>query len=919
MKKQIFNEGWLFELEPVYTRPYSTVSTKCEDLTGKAALNYNDNSWEHVTLPHDWCYSLPMKKEYDRGHGHYAVNNIGMDHADHAICPEPVSTIGWYRRKIKFPEDVEGKRVFLHFDGIFRDSMLFINGQKFLQHESGYAPFSADITNHIRPGQDNLIAVRCDASMFEGWWYEGAGIYRNVHISVCEPLYVRDNGVTIRTDNSGAVALRAEIENKYEEAVKYSVRASIKLGGEIVASAVNEEILQESYSPMTAELSLRVDSPKLWELDSPTLYECVIEILRGGEVIDSHTESFGFREIKFDADKGFFLNGRRVQINGACVHQDLACVGVALTDDLQEFKIRRLKEMGCNAYRSSHHAPTRALVEVCDRLGMLFMDETRMFGSTPECLSQLEALVRRDRNSPSVIIWSIGNEEQACGIQNRVQGTKMARDMMRVVRALDPTRPVTYGGNNGGRYEGINEAVDVRGINYIRIMQQDDFAGKYHADHPTQPIISTEETSGLYHRGSVKIDIEGHLVSGYDENTAIWGSTAEGFLRYYDAHPYIAGGFIWTGFDYTGEPTPYSYYNSVTSFGAIDLCGFPKEIYHYYRSWWRDEPHLYLMPHWNHKDGETVRVIAYTNCPEVELFLNGRSLGKQTVERFGYGEWQTAFESGRLEAVAYKDGKEILRTVNVTAGEPASLDLRREDYASGETVIMSATVVDSCGNPVPDANSLIRFKAKGAKIIGVGNGDPRSYEPSQFKPIKERIELGAWYSDGEAFDGDADRSTTLYDWSNEHDHELVYEEANPSFFDRRRIVFNYKKYEKRTKVFTCSFEAEPGEYLLELERVNGIVKLEHNGEVVADDITKGAAYGLPQAFPISVIEGENRLTLTLTYTDRPGTNPGIFGKTTLIREVEPEWLRRAYMGKCLVMARKVDECEPVITAEIVKE
>ncbi len=910
MEKLSFDQNWKFQLEPVQSRPAFLISRKNEEVTGRAGFSWNDNDWEDVTLPHDWAFSLPYGREFDRGHGHVAVNTLNCDHADEAIVPEPVSTVGWYRKHFTVPAQARDKRIMLFFDGVFRDSTVYINGQLFERHMSGYTPFSCDITNHIRFGEENLVAVRCDASQTEGWWYEGAGIYRHVWLGIADPLHAAEDGVAIRTSISGQVEVEAEIVSQREETAQYCLGAQIFRGDTLVSEMQSEMFCQEPWTIKSRRVALSVPDPALWSPDAPNLYHCVVRILENGAVTDTHAEVFGFRECVFDPDRGFFLNGKRLQIQGACVHQDFACVGVALPDDIHSYKIQKLREMGSNAYRSSHHAPAKEIIDACNRLGMLVMDENRMFGSTPECLGQMEALVRRDRNAPCVILWSLGNEEHS--VQNRPQGAKMARDMVRLIRRLDPTRAVTYGGNNAGRYAGINQEVDVRGFNYLHISQQE-YLEAYHRDHPEQPLVGSEETSGLYQRGVVHTDFARYQVSGYDENTAPWGSTAEGFLRYYHAHPFIAGGFIWTGFDYTGEPTPYSEYNTVTSFGAMDLCGWPKDIYHYYRAWWTKEPALHLMPHWNHKPGEAVRVVAYTNLPEVELFCNGSSLGRQRVEQFGSGQWEVPFTPGYIEAVAYRDGKPCLHTRRETAGQADHLLLRKETAEQG-TILVTAQIVDAKSNPVPDANQKIRFRVTGGKLLGLGNGNPSSYEPAQFKPVELRQPITDWTAEGKAWDMDADRSTSLYDWKTEH--LVTREEPKPEFYDRTRLVWQMQTWEQQVRHFQCDVETEPGRYRLDMERINGAYTVSLNGETVWE---QKQSSGLPQSCWLDIQPGVNRLEVTVACEDRPGANGGIFGKTELVSFREPDWVRRAHMGMCMAMIRPEQGVEPTVVADLLKD
>lgn len=613
--------------------------------------------------------------------------------------------------------------------------MIWVNGEYIDRHMSGYTEFCFEISDNLRYGEENSVAVRVDASQTEGWWYEGAGIYRHVYLVYAEPISLEPGSLFIRSAVSGKVDITCTVINETAET------ADVGIAFEAGGSRSNLRVVLAPFEKKEVAGSLTIEHPVLWSLENPHLYTLQTTVSSRGFDAEITRQNFGIREISFDAEKGFFLNGKHVFLRGACVHQDFACVGVALPDALQEYKIRCLKEMGVNAYRSSHHAPARQLVEACDRLGMLLMAETRKFGSSPEALSQLEALVKSFRNNPSVILWSIGNEEHST--QNNARGKRIAQSMMRTVRRLDNTRPITYGGNNGGSWEGINECVDVRGFNYLHIGQED-YIKAYHRDHPNQPMVGSEEASSVYNRGALKTDFVHKTVSCYDENTAPWGSTAEGWLKYYRDHPYIAGGFLWTGFDYSGEPYPH-HKNSVTSFGLIDLCGYPKDIFYYYKSWWTKEDVLHLFPHWNHKEGEIVRVCVYTNCEEAELFLNGKRIGQKKVEYLGHAQWQVPFEPGRLEAVGYRGGKAVLREARVTSGASASIRLRVDNQPRcNGTALVTAEVLDSEGNAVCHSGDDIRFTCTNGRILGVGNGNPSSYEPNQFVGQRDSKALAGW-------------------------------------------------------------------------------------------------------------------------------------------------------------------------------
>jgi beta-galactosidase len=490
-------------------------------------------------------------------------------------------------------------------------------------------------------------------------------------------------------------------------------------------------------SSFTFESRMAVKNPKLWSLEEPHLHELIAEVKADGATVDQAETTFGVRTVRFDADKGFFLNGKPVKIKGTCNHQDHAGVGLALPDRLQYFRIERLKEMGSNAYRASPNPPTAELLEACDRLGMLVMDETRMMSSSPEGLSELERLIRRDRNHPSVVIWSLGNEEWF--VQGTQRGARIVNSMKRLVRRLDPTRPVTLA-MNGELGKGASGVVDVQGFNYagagetgsLNTAQNiDDF----HARFPGRPTIGTETASTYSTRGIYVNDAKRGYASAYDVNFPSYGLSSESWWKIYDERTFLSGGFVWAGFDYRGEPFPYRWPCISSHYGVIDTCGFPKDNYFYYQAWWGAKSVLHLFPHWNWegKEGQDVAVWCHSNLDSVELFLNGASLGSKDVSRNSHLEWNVKYEPGLLEARGSKKGQVLLIEKRETAGAPAKLILRPDRLqiaADGEDLsIVVLEIADAEGRLVPTASNEVFFRLEGpGRLIGLGNGDPSCHE-----------------------------------------------------------------------------------------------------------------------------------------------------------------------------------------------
>jgi beta-galactosidase len=497
--------------------------------------------------------------------------------------------------------------------------------------------------------------------------------------------------------------------------------------GKVVATADSavRPLLPDGFATFVAFANL--SKPALWSPETPNLYSALVSVESNGKLRDAERITFGIRDIKWDVDKGFFLNGKRVELKGTCNHQDHAGVGAALPDRLQGYRLAVLKSMGSNAVRTSHNMPTPEWVEACDRMGMMMMCETRLMSSNDEGMAQLEAMVKRYRNSPSIILWSMGNEEWI--MMPQPQGPRVVTDMIARAHELDPTRLCTAAVNQSFQTR-FPEQLDVMGFNY-NLNEID----AYHKAHPKQPSVGSETASTVSTRGIYSTDKLRNWVSAYDLNYPPWAETAEEWWKFYAAREWLAGGFAWTGFDYRGEPTPYGWPSISSQFGIVDTCGFPKDNFYYYKAWWGAEPVLHLFPHWNWsgREGETISVWLHSNLDAVELLVNGQSQGSKKVEPLTHLEWTVKYEPGVLEARGMKDGKVVLVEKRETTGEPVSIRLtadRTEINADGEDVcVLRVETLDSAGRTVPTADNSIAFKITGeGKLIGVGNGDPNCQE-----------------------------------------------------------------------------------------------------------------------------------------------------------------------------------------------
>ncbi|HTB97009.1 MAG TPA: beta-galactosidase GalA [Terracidiphilus sp.] len=687
------------------------------------AVAFDDSEWRSLDLPHDWAVELPFTNDRDlQSKGFYPLGR-----------KYPETSIGWYRRVFDLPAEDAGKRITIEFDGAYRDALVVFNGFYIGRHSGGYDPFSVDVSDFANPGQRNVLLVRVDATETDGWFYEGAGVYRHVWLVKSNPVHVKKWGTFVRSEVRNAEAslsILTEVRNDGNAARKVRVLSTLlDPAGTAIGKDISAAGEMEAGADKDFRQQLVVPRPKLWSLEERNLYKLVTEIQADGETVDRYETPFGIRTVKFDAQRGLLLNGQTVKLKGTCNHQDHAGVGVAVPDAVQHYRVRKLKEMGCNSLRTSHNPPTPELLDACDQMGMLVFDETRMMSSNPEGLSQFENLVRRDRNHPSVFMWSMGNEE---GEANTPKGTLILSAMKAVATRNDGSRPVSIA-PTGAIGTGGLAVCDVAGYNYM-----DPQAEAFHKANPEKPVMGTETVSAVGTRGIYVTDHEKGFVSSYDPYTTTGRASAEGWWSFCNAREWLSGGFVWTGFDYRGEPSPDGWPNISSQYGIIDTCGFPKDSFFYYQSWWTEKPVLHLFPHWNWPgmEGKEIAVWVYSNLDKAELFLNGESLGQKDVKKDSHVAWVVQYAPGTIEARGWKDGKETLKTKRETTGAAVKLVVRadREAIAAdGEDVAMLAVEVqDAQGRVVPITDNEVTFKVTGAgKLIGTGNGDPTDHAPDK--------------------------------------------------------------------------------------------------------------------------------------------------------------------------------------------
>ncbi len=676
--------------------------------------------WKTVNLPHDWVVDLPYAKEASHSHGYKAVG-----------CKFPENSVGWYRKSITVPQEDLGKHLYLQFDGIFRDARIWINGF-YLGHEpSGYATQVYDITEYLNYGEENLICVRADATLEEGWFYEGAGIYRHVWLNKTAPLHVAPFGTFVHSTlaapfDKAKLTIETTVENSGLQTEDYRLCHILRdADGKEVArcETVGQPVLPKDRQLTVGEIAL--DKPHLWSVDTPYLYTLLTEVYQHGKLVDAYTTTTGIRDIRFDADKGFLLNGQPLKLKGVNMHQDHPGVGAGIPDALQVYRLKELKKFGCNAYRSSHNPMTPEMLDACDSLGILVIEENRLTGVNEEHTRLLKRMIDRDRNHPCIILWSVGNEEW--GIEWKESGTRIAATMREYCHRFDPTRLMTVASSSG---PAILIPADVAGYNYI--LQNP--VEQHRKDYPSRRALGSEETTGCGTRG-IYFDAhdKGHMVAHNRKPNgpdSLLNCIERGW-KFYDERPYLAGLFYWTGFDYRGEPNPMKFPATGSQFGILDYCGFPKDEAWYLKSWWTDEPVLHILPHWNLQghEGDSIDIWVYSNCDEVELTVNGKKLERKPMPRNGHLSWKAVYQPGAVKAVGYKNGKKILARTVETTGDAARISLTADrpviQADNRDVAVCNIELQDKKKRFVPTACNDLTITVSGpVRILGVGNGDP---------------------------------------------------------------------------------------------------------------------------------------------------------------------------------------------------
>ncbi len=714
----LLDTGWRFHegdlpLPPLIAHGETYEAAKAGAARGAAAPKFDDSAWALVTLPHDFASFQPIVDSANTDQGYRARG------------------IAWYRNSFHLPEGDHGRHIELQSEGAATNSTVWFNGTLVNRNWSGYASAYIDLTPYAVYGDaPNSLVVRVDATAMEGWWYEGAGLYRDVRLVKRNPVHIITDGVYAHPVRDAAggwhIPVEVTLNNSGTKAADVTVTSELwddKVG--LLATAQGTARVDVLSQAATA-FKLIYNTPRLWSPADPQLYKVVTRVESAGQVIDQVETTCGFRTQRFDAKTGFYLNDKRLKIKGVCLHQDHAGVGTAVPDGLIDYRLRRLKTLGCNAIRFSHNAQNKALMDACDRHGFLVMAENRNFNPSDDYMAQLRWLVRRDRNHPSVYLWSVFNEEPMQGTE---AGYEMVRRMSAAVKALDTTRSVTAAMNNGlFTPQNVSHAVDVVGINY----QQNQY-DPFHKAYPDTPLMSSEDTSAFMTRGAFVSDKTKHVMAGYDDEAAPWGETQRAAWKAVAERDFVAGQFVWTGFDYHGEPTPFTFPSNSSYFGILDLCGFDKAAALIHRAQWIDDvPVVGLAPHWNWTAGEKVRVMACVNTDEVELFVNGASAGKQKGDRFEMNYWTVPFAPGRIEARGYTKGKLVAKAVVETVGPAVALRLTADRaglVADGRDAMpIAVEAIDAKGRVHPFAGDLATFVISGGAIIGLGNGDPTCLE-----------------------------------------------------------------------------------------------------------------------------------------------------------------------------------------------
>ena len=769
--EQLLEKNWKFTREdnPEFIQP-----------------TFNDAKWQNVRVPHDWAIYGPFSAQNDKQNVAIAQDGQkdAMEHAGRT-GGLPFVGVGWYRTEFELPDFTEGKKATIIFDGAMSRAKVYINGQEVGFWPYGYNTFHFDITPYVKPGQKNTMAVRLENMPESSRWYPGAGIYRNVHVIVTEDAYIPVWGTYVTTPEVNKDFAKVKIQTKVAKPENkaysnYTLETAIKApNGEVVATSKQQ---LTKYDGNGVEQQLIVDKPQLWDLDNPHLYTAETKLYENGDLKDEYNTTFGIRTVQIIPNQGFFLNGEKTVFKGVCNHHDLGPLGAAVNEAAIRRQIRIMKDMGCNAIRTSHNMPAPELVKACDEMGMMLMCESFDEWKQPKVHNgynlffdewaekDMVNLIHNFRNNPSVVMWCIGNEVPE---QYTADGEKVARFLQDICHREDPTRPVTQGMDNPHAVINNNFAavMEVAGFNYRPHMYPENYSKL-----PQQIILGSETASTVSSRGVYKFPVErvamktydDHQSSSYDVEHCSWSNLPEDDFIQHEDLPYCIGEFVWTGFDYLGEPTPYytNWPSHSSLFGIVDLAGIPKDRFYLYRSHWnKKEETLHVLPHWTWKgrEGEVTPIFVYTNYPSAEVFINGKSQGKKTKDlnvklegsysdeakasferqkRYRLMWMDTRYEPGTVKVVAYdENGKAVAETEVHTAGKPYKIELsadRNEIEADGRDIsFINVKVVDKDGNLCPDATNQIRFKVKGQGAFkAVANGNPVSLESFQEPKMK---------------------------------------------------------------------------------------------------------------------------------------------------------------------------------------
>jgi len=714
------------------------------DEPGAKSLAFIDTKWRTLSLPHDWSIE-----------GKFDEKNPAKPEG--GGLP---TGIGWYRKEFTAPADFQNRLISIEFDGVYKNSEVWINGKYLGKRPYGYSSFSYEISGFLKTGK-NTIAVKVDNSLQpDSRWYSGSGIYRNVWLTSTAKIAVAHWGTFVTANNLGKVEIQTQIQNKTLKSQTVLVINSVySTAGKLLVKSEAKTVKTDTVGAIS-KAELQIENPILWSVESPYQYKLVTQVLQNGKVIDSYETKFGVRSFNFDAEKGFSLNGKAMKILGVCLHHDLGALGAAINVRAMERQLEIMKAMGVNAIRTSHNPPAPEFLDLCDKMGFLVMDEAFDMWAKKKTKNDyhlnypewhkrdLEDMIKRDRNHPSIILWSIGNEIRE---QFDTTGIAITKELVGIVKNLDKTRPVISALTETDAKKNFiyqANALDIYGLNYNHKLYKD-----FPKNYPGVKFLATETTSALETRGFYDTAdtirrwpkdgktkfTEGNKewsASSYDNVSAYWGSTHEETWKEAKKYDHVSGLFVWTGFDYLGEPLPYPWPARSSYFGIVDLAGFPKDSYYMYQSEWTNKPVLHILPHWNWEPGKSVEVWAYyNNADEVELYLNEKSLGKKSKQNDDlHVLWNVNFEPGTLKAVSRKNGKDVLVREVKTAGAPAKIELiadRNNIKADGNDLsFVTVRILDVNGNIVPNADNLVDFKVEGSGFIaGVDNGFQASLEP----------------------------------------------------------------------------------------------------------------------------------------------------------------------------------------------